>query len=289
MASKFEMYEQTVLSIYGTKGGVGKTCLCANIGGLAADYGWRVLMIDTDPQASLSRYYPISRLSKHGVTKVFSHAEISRSISSTAIPGLDIVVADDPDNNNETILPSLTDGHNRLRYALDNLDGYDLVIVDTQGASSKILEPVILSSDILLCPIVPDILSAREFINGTLQAWNQVIQSQRAILRPSLHGVIYRTRATIDSKSITHQLHKLSLRIPSLNFLSTKVPDRTVYRDAATAQVPVHQFERKRKNGFSANDTMTALVMELWPKLKTNLNKTTRGLQHAETTNIRTH
>jgi cellulose biosynthesis protein BcsQ len=38
------------LSVVATKGGVGKTTLCANIGGLLADMGYRVLLIDADIQ-----------------------------------------------------------------------------------------------------------------------------------------------------------------------------------------------------------------------------------------------
>ena len=37
------------------KGGVGKTSLVANVAGLAAASGWRVLVIDADPQGNLAR------------------------------------------------------------------------------------------------------------------------------------------------------------------------------------------------------------------------------------------
>ena len=37
------------------KGGVGKTSLSANCGGLAAAGGWRVLILDLDPQGNLAR------------------------------------------------------------------------------------------------------------------------------------------------------------------------------------------------------------------------------------------
>ncbi|MBS3911318.1 MAG: ParA family protein [Hydrogenophaga sp.] len=42
------------LSVVATKGGVGKTTLCANIGGLLADMGYRVLLIDADIQPALT-------------------------------------------------------------------------------------------------------------------------------------------------------------------------------------------------------------------------------------------
>jgi len=42
-----------VVSIISTKGGVGKTTTAANLGGLAADAGLRVLLLDLDVQAHL--------------------------------------------------------------------------------------------------------------------------------------------------------------------------------------------------------------------------------------------
>lgn len=48
------MIPNSILTING-KGGVGKTSLVANIAGLAATSGWRVLAIDTDPQGNLAR------------------------------------------------------------------------------------------------------------------------------------------------------------------------------------------------------------------------------------------
>jgi chromosome partitioning related protein ParA len=50
--------------IYGvicTKGGVGKTTMAANLGAILADMGQRVLLVDADPQQSLSRVYPIKQ------------------------------------------------------------------------------------------------------------------------------------------------------------------------------------------------------------------------------------
>jgi chromosome partitioning protein len=44
---------QRVVAVINNKGGVGKTTLCANIGGILANAGWRVLIIDLDPQGNL--------------------------------------------------------------------------------------------------------------------------------------------------------------------------------------------------------------------------------------------
>lgn len=44
---------QRVVAVINNKGGVGKTTLCANVGGILAEAGWHVLVIDLDPQGNL--------------------------------------------------------------------------------------------------------------------------------------------------------------------------------------------------------------------------------------------
>ena len=55
-----------VVSIISTKGGVGKTTTAANLGGLAADAGLRVLLLDLDVQPTLSSHYELDLYSAPG-------------------------------------------------------------------------------------------------------------------------------------------------------------------------------------------------------------------------------
>ena len=41
------------IAVSNAKGGVGKTSLVANIGVVAANSGWQVLLVDLDPQGNL--------------------------------------------------------------------------------------------------------------------------------------------------------------------------------------------------------------------------------------------
>src|SRR5574339_645362 len=87
------------LAVVSTKGGVGKTTLTANLGGLLADLGLRVLMIDADVQPSLSKFYPLAaRKSVAGLTQVIVQGEITDAcITATMYANLDVVVSDDPE------------------------------------------------------------------------------------------------------------------------------------------------------------------------------------------------
>ena len=67
------------ITIVSTKGGVGKTTLTANLGGILADSGYRVLLIDADPQPTLSSYYSFEQRASHGLKDFLIN-------SATAIP-----------------------------------------------------------------------------------------------------------------------------------------------------------------------------------------------------------
>ena len=53
-----------------TKGGVGKTTLTANLGALYPHLGLRVLLVDADPQQSLTKYFRVKHAAPHGLTKL---------------------------------------------------------------------------------------------------------------------------------------------------------------------------------------------------------------------------
>lgn len=61
--------------VVSTKGGVGKTSFCAQFGGILADMGQRVLLVDADFQQSLSRYYRIGQAARHGLRKLVTTAD----------------------------------------------------------------------------------------------------------------------------------------------------------------------------------------------------------------------
>lgn len=58
------------IAIISTKGGVEKTTLTANLGGALADLGQRVLLIDTDQQQTLSKYYNIALKAPFGLKEL---------------------------------------------------------------------------------------------------------------------------------------------------------------------------------------------------------------------------
>ena len=161
-----------LISIISTKGGVGKTTLAANFGAFAADAGLRVLLLDLDMQPTLSSYYALAHRAPCGIYELLTvnETDLSKLVSHTVIAGLDVLISNDAHRQLGTLLLHAADGRLRLRNLLHVFrEHYDLVLTDTQGARSVLLEMAVLASDLAVSPVTPEILAARELRRGTLQ------------------------------------------------------------------------------------------------------------------------
>jgi len=263
-------------TVTSTKGGVGKTTLTANLGALLADMGLRVLLIDADVQPSLSKYFPLSTSKPSaGLTEVIVRGEVTEScITATLYQNLDIVVSDDPEGNLPHWLLNRIDRGFRLRFALQSpvvADAYDCVLIDTQGAIGPLQDAAVLAADILISPITPEMLSAREFKDGTMELLDRLEPGGAlgATLGP-MKAVIYRQDRTTDARIIASGIRDDFIKFKGrVSVLDTVVPHAKAYKEAATLRIPVHRHERKREGVTpSASTVMHQLAWELIPSLQ---------------------
>ncbi len=158
------------ITVVSTKGGVGKTTLTANLGGILADAGYKVLLIDADPQPTLSSYYSISEQAPHGISHLITEATIDNVVSNTVIDNLDIVISDDQNGSLRDWIRDAVDGRVRLKHILARFeDQYDFILIDTQGAIGPLQDAAACAGDFMVSPIPPEILPAKEFVRGTVQ------------------------------------------------------------------------------------------------------------------------
>jgi len=267
------------LALVSTKGGVGKTTLAANLGALLADMGLRVLLIDADEKPSLSKYFPLRSQAPHGLTQVITRGVVTHeAISEIDLPhlsgALDIVVSDSPEINLSDWLYARIDRAVRLKLALRSpevLDRYDCVILDAHGGAGAVEDAVALAADLLISPVRPDVLSGSEFMDGTLRMLERLDASSAigAGLGP-MKAVINCLRRTNNSRLVADTIRANFLRAQGrVTVLDTVIPDANAYQAAATAQVPVHRFERQRVGAtVCPYELMHRLAWELIPSLQ---------------------
>ena len=272
-----------ILTIFGTKGGVGKTSLCGNLGALCADAGLKVLLVDADPQGSLGAFYSLTHQADSGIVQLIQRTvSLTECISKTAIEGLDVVVSNDPEAVLETWITAATNRGPALRLALAPArDRYDLIIIDTQGADGmgKTQELALRAADQILMPIVPDAVVVRELTTNSFQLLDKLQPLDSTDIKnrlPPPHTLIYR----VKSISTSHQVFTTGLRAllddhtnsGTAIRLRTEVPEAVAYNDAQSVlpATPVHRKDpvRRRKNQIapSAAESMYDLALELLPQ-----------------------
>lgn len=166
-----------VAAVVSTKGGPGKTTVGANLGAFCADAGVRTLLIDLDNQPSLSSFYNLSHEAPGGTYQLITSNETrpDQIISQTYIPNLSLIKSNDPFNLLSNLLLHAADGRLRLKNLMPAFaQDFDLILIDTQGARSIVLEMALLGSQMAVSPITPDMLTAREFQRGMLQLYRDL-------------------------------------------------------------------------------------------------------------------
>ena len=262
-----------VVSLISTKGGVGKTTTAANLGGFAADAGLRVLLLDLDVQPTLSSYFTVAARADIGAYELlaFNETDTDRLISRTAIAGLDLILSNDDRGQLSSLLLHAADGRLRLRHLLPAFRShYDLLLIDTQGARSVLLETALLASDLALSPVTPELLSAREFRRGTLRLLEDIVPYQHlGITLPPLHLLINRMPAVSRNARLIRQTRRdLFVARTDVRVLNNCIPALEAYPRASALALPAHRVERRPPAGRvapAAFATMHAVSDELFP------------------------
>lgn len=144
------------------KGGTGKTVISANYGYRLGQHGFKVLMVDLDPQGHLTKC--LGRIpetfSKTLYDVIINKDPIQSVIASTDMPTLDIIPANLGLSPIELSLTNLHAREFKLKRALEDIEeNYDAIILDAPPNIGLLNLNAILAVDDLLVPVLADFLS----------------------------------------------------------------------------------------------------------------------------------
>lgn len=146
-----------MIAVANAKGGVGKTSIVANISGIAARVGWRVLAIDLDPQGNLATDLGFAARSDEGVSLAATlRGGGAPNTLRDVRPRLD-VWAGGPALSSGISGALIPQGQSSLSAALDSVRAdYDLVVLDCPPALGPLVDAGLTAADYLLIPIRAD-------------------------------------------------------------------------------------------------------------------------------------
>jgi chromosome partitioning protein len=228
-----------ILAVANQKGGVAKTTTVASLGAALAEQGRSVLIVDLDPQACLTFSLGIDpedlELSVHHVlTKGTDAAEVIISTDD----GVDLLPATIELARAEADLLTRTGREYVLRAALEDVEGYDWVLLDCPPSLGVLTVAALTAASGVLIPLQCETLSHRgvgqlldtvhdvkRFTNKKLSVWGVL---------PTLYdGRTNHARTVLETISETYDLEVIEPPIPkSIRFAEAPAAGRSILATA---------------------------------------------------------
>jgi cellulose biosynthesis protein BcsQ len=153
----------TIITVTNGKGGVGKTSLVANIAGLAAARGLKVLAVDLDPQGNLAADLGLREvgLRDDGSSLLASVRDLHElRCHPSNRSGLEVVVAGHATRDLADWMTAARDEDPTIvasvREAIVADSDHDLIVIDTPPTPSILAEAALIASDFVLVPARAD-------------------------------------------------------------------------------------------------------------------------------------
>jgi chromosome partitioning protein len=160
----------SVITALNQKGGVGKTSTCYHLAGTLAQSGRRVLLIDNDPQASLTQGFLGPQMTRQldpaeTIAAVYQQEAIpDQVLRTTEFPNLDLVAGSRIAATFNVPDPHLVDWtlQTALRDFLSDIRGrYDTVMIDCPPNLHLASWASLVASDALIVPLQPEDFGAQ--------------------------------------------------------------------------------------------------------------------------------
>ena len=260
----------TIIAIACQKGGTGKTTTAMTLGAaLGAEHRHRVLLVDLDPQSSLSISTRVDVLDlEHSIYDVFQDAmrkpgkikeTVATAILSTGLENVDILPATIELSNAELELISSLEREKILKKILTPLRrNYDFIILDCPPSLGILTVNALVAADQVLIPVEADYLAMRGvqlFMETTLPQIKTGLNRKLQVVGILLTKM---DRRTIHAREV---LEALKQEYGEL-VLEPTIPHTVKVRDASIAGTTILTFSPSSAAAGAYREIVRKLLKE---------------------------
>jgi chromosome partitioning protein len=261
-----------VLTFFNHAGGVAKTSTVRDVGYVLAEQGRRVLLIDMDPQANLTKWLGVEddiALEQTVYPAILGSSEEGAEEAELALPaplrvhGMDLI----PSHLNIAIIEreilSVFLGVLRLREAVRKLEGYDAVLIDPPPSLGQLSALAVVASDRVVVPLPTN----RKGLDGIPTVIKMVREYKKAArdLSIALFILTQHDRRTRHDRE-SHEI--IAAQLPALAPISTPLASRPAYySDAQVQGMPIPVYAPGSEADLEVRQVTAELIAALGGRL----------------------
>ena len=249
-----------VWAVANQKGGVGKTTSAVTLGGLLADQGSRVLLLDLDPHGSMTSYfgYDPDSLQKSSYD-LFSAtditvAEIQALLLSTPTDGLMLLPSSMALATVERRASAEGMGLKVAKALALIWDSYDYVLIDSPPVLGALMINALAASERLIVPVQTEFLA----LKGLERMMRTIMMVTRS-LKKELNYLIVPTMFDRRTQASVKTLRTMRNTYPDTIWASM-IPVDTRFRDASREGLTPSQFQADAR-GVAAYKALLKLLL----------------------------
>lgn len=230
-----------IIAVFNQAGGVAKSTLTMNVGYHLVQRGYRVLLIDMDPQASLTKFMGLVPAQ---LDKTVSNAIIDEEPLPIhkGIHGMDLAPTNRILSGAEMQLVSAAMRDLRLKEAISPIqDDYDFILIDCPPSLGLLSYISLVAATHVLVPVETH-LKAFEGTDELLQTLTHV--KNKANRKLQIVGVVP-TRYAQQNSADKRALGAIQSQLSSWGKIFPPIPRATAFVDATEDRVPLAVFEPK--------------------------------------------